>query len=382
MNDLIFRITPNIVLGSYTITRLGQQVQEFGTRFMVIVDPVLNEVKIQDKVLQTLNDRNIDCFVFNELSEGANSKTAQRALALAKQGHVHGVIAVGGAKALNLGRTVAAFYNEVHDIYTFVDGASPTTNPLPCICVPTTFRTPFVFSNEVPLTDSRCHQLKLLKVQNNLTKLVIMDPNLMLTLTDNQKATISIDVMNMAIEAYLSQKANFFSDMFVEKGLEIMSYALDGSPSLEITTPEEVLMAQAGIMISMASSSSSLGMGSLLALSIYSRYHKSKSLVASVLLPYALEDTCKYKIARIEKLAHIIRACPEDVTGEDAGKAFVEYIRQKIAMANLPTRLKDLNLTIEQLSLSVEDVGQIDLINNLPKSMTTDDLFDFVKLAY
>ena len=161
-----------------------------------------------------------------------------------------------------------------------------------------------------------------------------------------------------------------------------MSYALDGSPSLEITTPEEVLMAQAGIMISMASSSSSLGMGSLLALSIYSRYHKSKSLVASVLLPYALEDTCKYKIARIEKLAHIIRACPEDVTGEDAGKAFVEYIRQKIAMANLPTRLKDLNLTIEQLSLSVEDVGQIDLINNLPKSMTTDDLFDFVKLAY
>ena len=116
MNDLIFRITPNIVLGSYTITRLGQQVQEFGTRFMVIVDPVLNEVKIQDKVLQTLNDRNIDCFVFNELSEGANSKTAQRALALAKQGHVHGVIAVGGAKALNLGRTVAAFYNECHGI--------------------------------------------------------------------------------------------------------------------------------------------------------------------------------------------------------------------------------------------------------------------------
>ena len=69
MNDLIFRITPNIVLGSYTITRLGQQVQEFGTRFMVIVDPVLNEVKIQDKVLQTLNDRNIVLFLMNFLKE-------------------------------------------------------------------------------------------------------------------------------------------------------------------------------------------------------------------------------------------------------------------------------------------------------------------------
>ena len=51
-------------------------------------------------------------------------------------------------------------------------------------------------------------------------------------------------------------------------------------------------------------------------------------------------------------------------------------------MANLPTRLKDLNLTIEQLSLAVEDISSVDLINNLPRSMTTDDLFDFVKNAF
>lgn len=382
MSDFVFRINPNIILGPYTISRLGQQVKEWGTRFMVIMDPFLNEAKLSEKIMQSLIDRKVESFVFAELTEGTSTKTIERALALAKEGHVHGIIAIGGSKALNVGRVVAALYNEVHDFYVFADGALPSTNPLPCICIPTTFRAPLTFTPIVPVTDARNHQLKFMKIQNSVSKLVLVDPNLMLTLTENQKSTLSIEIIGMAIEAYLSQKANFFSDMFVEKGLEIMSYALDGSPSLEITTPEEVLMAQAGIMISMAVSSSSLGIGSLLSLSIYSRYHKSKSLAASVLLPYALEDACKYKIARIEKLAHIIRSCPEDVTGEDAGKAFVEYIRQKIAMANLPTRLKDLNLTIEQLSLAVEDIGQVDLINNLPKSMTTDDLFDFVKLAY
>lgn len=382
MNDLAFRITPNIVLGSYTITRLGQQVQEFGNRFMVIVDPVLNEMKIQEKVLQTLNDRNIECFVFNELSEGANSKTAQRALALAKQGHVHGVITVGGAKAMNLGRTVAAFYNEIHDIYTFVDGASPTTNPLPCICVPTTFRTPFVYSNEVPLTDSRCHQLKLLKVQNNLTKLVIMDPNLMLTLTDNQKATISIDVLNMGIEAYLSQKANFFSDMFVEKGLELLSYAMDGSPSLDITTPAEILLAQAGCMTSIASASSSLGICSLISLGINARFRINKSLVSSILIAYAVDEGAKFKGAQLEKLAHIMRAAPEDLTGEDAAKAFADNIRQRIAKENLPCRLKDLGLSMDDLALVVEDICQMDIINRLPRSTSSDELFEFVKAAY
>ena len=152
--------------------------------------------------------------------------------------------------------------------------------------------------------------------------------------------------------------------------------------SLDITTPEEILLAQAGSMISLASASSSLGMGSLLSLTIYSRYRINKSLAASILLPYALEDAAKYKAARFEKPAHLLRACEEDVKGEDAAKALIEYVRQKIALANLPTRLKDLKLTIEQLSLAIEDVSQVDLVNSLPRSMTTDDLFDFIKVAY
>ena len=135
-------------------------------------------------------------------------------------------------------------------------------------------------------------------------------------------------------------------------------------------------------MISLGAAASSVGIGTLLSLSIYSRYHKSKSLVSSILLPFQLEDLAKFKLAKLEKLAHIIRACPEETSGEDAAKQLTEYVRQKIAKSALPTRLKDLNLTIEQLSLPVEDIKAVNLINNLPRSMTTDDLFDFVKLAY
>ena len=73
---------------------------------------------------------------------------------------------------------------------------------------------------------------------------------------------------------------------------------------------------------------------------------------------------------------------PKHLPGESAIKMFVDYIRQKIAKYNLPARLKDLQLSIEQLSLAVEDVRPVDIINNLPRSMTTDDIFDFVKNAF
>ena len=36
----------------------------------------------------------------------------------------------------------------------------------------------------------------------------------------------------------------------------------------------------------------------------------------------------------------------------------------------------------EGFVVPVEDVKQIDIVNTLPRSMSTDDIFDFVKKAY
>ena len=303
MADFVFRINPNIIIGSYTVSRLGNQVREWGNRFFVVMDPILKELKIAEKILQSLADQKIETIVYYELNDGTSTKAVARALKLAREGHVHGVITVGGMKAMTIGRAVAAYYNEIHDFYTFVGGAQPNTQAIPCICVPTTYRFPFIFTSDLPLSDSRNHQIKFLKIQQNVCKLALIDPNLMLTLTDNQKAILSLELLSMTVEAYISQKANFFSDMFAEKTMEILSYAFNGSPSIEITTPEEVLLAQAGAMASMSASSSSLGMTTLLSIGMNARFQIKKPLIASIILPFALEDAAKFKAARLEKLA-------------------------------------------------------------------------------
>ena len=386
MSDFIFRINPNIIIGSYTVSRLGQQVREWGTRFFIVMDPILRELKLSEKILQSLNEHKVETIVYSELSDGTSTKAIARALKLAREAHVHGVIAIGGLKALTIGRGVAAYYNEVHDFYTFVGGALPNTQAVPCICVPTTYRFPFIFTNELPIADSRNHQIKFLKIQQNVCRLALIDPNLMLTLTDNQKATLSLELLSMTIESYITQKANFFSDMFAEKAMEILSYAFNGSPSVDMTTPEEVLLAQAGAMVSMAASTSSLGMTTLLSIGINARYQIKKPLVSSILLPYAMEDAAKFKAARLEKLAKLIGAEKagegEQSQSSDAVRDFIDFVRQKSAAANLPTRLKDTKLSIEQLALVIEDIKEADIMNQLPRSMTADDLFDFIKQAY
>ncbi len=382
MADFVFRMSPNVILGSYTTTRLGQLAREWGTRYLVIMDPILSEVNLGEKIIQSLNERKIENFTFSDFSDGCSTKTLQRALTLAKEGHIHGIICVGGLKAMNIGRLVSALFNEVHDMYNFVDGAVPNAAALPCICVPTTFRSPFVFTSQAPVIDSRSNQLKLLHVQNNIVKLLLIDPNMMLTLTENQNASMMLEILCMAVEAYISQKENFFSDMFVEKAVELLGYAMDGATSLEITTPQEILMAQSGVMTSIANGSSSLGVASLLSMTINARYNISKSLISTILFPYIIEDAIQFKTERLAKLARILKIADKEMTNEEAAHALAENVRQRIAKSNLPARLKDLQLTVEQLALAAEDAGQIEIVNKLPRSMTADDLFDLIKLAY
>lgn len=382
MPDFIFRISPNIILGSYTSARLGQFARDWGSRYMVVMDPVLKEVGLSDKILQSLTDRKINFFLFNEMPDGPASKTVQQALILAKDAHIHGVIAAGGVKTISIAKAVCAYYNEINDLYTFIDGSLPSAAPIPLICLPTMICPPFLFTDSIPLIDSRSMRIKLLKVQNGLCKLALFDPNMTVTLTEKQSAAMAIETLCIATEAYLSQKATFFSDMIIEKAVELLGYALDGTASLTITTSPEVLLSQGGCMASLGAATSSTGAATLLSLCINSRYHLSRPLCSSILFPYIIEDAAKFKTDRLARLAKLLRISAATDKQEDIVSAFAENIRQRLAKANIPARLKDLSVSIEQLSLSAEDAGQLDIINTLPRSVTSDDLFDLIKLAY
>ena len=170
--------------------------------------------------------------------------------------------------------------------------------------------------------------------------------------------------------------------MIAEKAVELFVYALDGSQTLTITTPREELLSQAGCMASLAAATSSIGMASLLSMCINARYKISRSLVTTILFPYMIEECAKYKADRIAVISKKMGIAQPEQSNEEAAHAFAENVRSRIAKANLPARLKDLSVTLEQLALAAEDAGQLDLVNNLPRSMNSDDLFSLIKTAF
>ena len=88
MTDFIFRIQPNIMLGTHIISRVGQSILDYGSKFMLLCDPVLRDVDLIDKVVDSLEEKQISLFVFDEIPSSATSEALEQALSLARGAYV------------------------------------------------------------------------------------------------------------------------------------------------------------------------------------------------------------------------------------------------------------------------------------------------------
>ena len=170
--------------------------------------------------------------------------------------------------------------------------------------------------------------------------------------------------------------------MIAEKSVSLLGAATDKDKTTTDTTPTEELLTQGGCMASLAVAASALGAASLLALCISARFKADRALVTAILFPYILEDCATFKSDSVAALARILNAAPADSAPEVAANDLIQNIRGRLAEANLPANLKDLNLSMEQLALAAEDAGKLAYVNALPRSMTSDDLFSLIKKAY
>jgi alcohol dehydrogenase len=364
------------------MARLGQIATAWGSNYMLIADPILKEFNLIEKVVSALEEKGVSVFVFDDIPSGATSSTLEQALSLARGAHVHGVISFGGMKTAALGRAIAALFNEDHDIYDYLAGAQPYSGALPFIEVPSTCRDPFVFMDRTPVIDARNRQLKLMKTQTGLCKAVVVDPNLYMHMSPNTAVSMVFHAVTLAVEGYVSTKSNFFSETILGKSIEMLLLALDPEQSKLVGTPSEMLIAQGGCMASMGVAISSPGVATAISLACNARYKTSSSLVCSVLLPYIMEDAARAKIDRIATIGKMLGVSGAGLGTSDIARAAIDDIRRRLALAGLPTRLKDLGLSIDQLVPAAEDAAALDLMNYIPRAMSSDDLFDLIKQAY
>lgn len=232
------------------------------------------------------------------------------------------------------------------------------------------------------MVDARNRQIRLMKIQNGVCKAVVIDPNLYMNMSPNTAVSMIFHAIVLAVEGYVSTRSNFFSETMLGKAIELLLLALDPEQSKLVGTPSEMLVAQGGCMASMGVAVSSPGVATAISLACNARYKTSSSLVCSVLLPYIMEDAARAKVDKIVTIGKMLGVSGAGLNSSEIARAAIDDIRRRLALAGLPTRLKDLELTIDQLVPVAEDAAALDLMNYIPRAMSSDELFDLVKQAY
>jgi len=382
MSDLIFSLPHETYFGADIIHRLASVVSRFGDRVLLVTEAILYERQTIEKILELLEKKDISYIVYDEVVPNATSSAVEEALLLARGSQAKVIIGLGGMRTLSTAKCVAMAAGSRAGIDDHLSGARPEGTPLAYIEVPTTSRNPLMYQDECLIVDARDRSARLLPTQKGITKAVIIDPKLTLSLPPKYTAAILLETLMTAFEGYVSTKNNVLTETLFLKAIE---HVVETVPQI-VQNPEDLKLriaaSTAGFITALGLSMSRAGLGTALAWALNARLMIPKSWVATIILPSVLEFFIN---SSSEKLMRLARILGEDVTGissVDASKKAIESIQRLIGGLQFQARLREFNLKLDGVIEIATNARSFDQMNYLPRLASVEELCDIVKESY
>ena len=382
MPDILFQVPTRVVFGLDAISRIGQIVAEYGERAFLVTEAILYEGKVINRIQEIFEKKGVPCIVFDEVVPNATSRTTDDGVTLARGSHADVVIGLGGIRALSIAKSIAMTVPSENDMDEFLSGVQPQSPPLPYIEVPTTCRNPFMFLDEYLIVDGRDRTGRIGRTQKGITKTVLVDPKLSLTLPAKYTATTIMDTLLGCVEGYLSARANFLADTYFTKAIQILGALIaEGMQNID-DLRGRMNASMAGLLLGLGLSTSKLGIGSALAFAINSRFMAPKSWVSTILLPSVLEFAVNVRGDRIADIARLLGEDISQAPSVEAPVRAIDAVRRIISSLNLPTRLREFDLSLDELIEVAGAARSFDMMNYLPRVVSTEDIYEMIKSAF
>ncbi|HVP18005.1 MAG TPA: iron-containing alcohol dehydrogenase [Spirochaetia bacterium] len=382
MPDVLFHIPARVVFGLDSVNRVGQLVAEYGERAFLVTEAILYEGKVISRVQELLDKKGVQNIVFDEVVPNATSKTVDDGVTLARGSHADVVVGLGGVRTLSIAKCIAMTAPSGHDMDDYLSGVLPQEAPLPYIELPTTCRNPFMFVDEYLMTDGRDRTGRVGRTQRAITRAVLIDPKLSLTLPAKYTATTVMDTLLGCVEGFLSSRANFISDTYITRAIEILGALLKEGVQNVDDLRMRMNASSAGLLMGLGLATSKLGIGSALSFALNSRFMVPKSWVSTILLPYVLEFAVNVRGDRIGQIGKLLGEDVGDASSVEAPTQTIEAVRRIISSLGLPTRLREFDLTLDEMIEVAGVARSFDMMNYLPRVVSTEDIYELIKSAF
>ena len=170
-------------------------------------------------------ENNSMTILFSEIKGNPNGTNVSDGVQCFRANQNDGIIAVGGGSSLDAGKAIAFMSMQSRDLFFFEDigdnWTHANTENLPAvIAIPTTAGTGSETGRSSLIIDETNHTKKIIFHPSMLPELVIMDPNLTISLPQHLTAATGMDSLAHCLEAYCAKGFHPMADGIAVEGLK------------------------------------------------------------------------------------------------------------------------------------------------------------------
>ena len=214
MNLARLNIPPTLVIGSGASRLVGQESARLGfKRPLVVTDPLLQKIGLAQRVLDDLASAGLRGELFAEVQPDPTLANVDAGLHLLRAANCDGIVAVGGGSSIDAGKAIAVMSRNPGRLADYMGYHKIPQPGVPLIAIPTTAGTGSEVTRATVITDTE-RQVKMLIFDAHVVPAAaLVDYELTLSMPAALTASVGIDSLTHAIEAYVSRKANAVTDM-------------------------------------------------------------------------------------------------------------------------------------------------------------------------
>jgi len=332
-------IIPSIMqIGSGAIKELGNIMNNMGYKNpLIITDSMMIELGYISRLEEILQSKNIIAEIFKDTIPEPTVKSIQDGVNKVKDGNYDSLIALGGGSPIDSAKAISILGKFGGNMKEYKFPRIVDELGIPVLAIPTTAGTGSEVTKFTIISDETTDEKMLCVGKGFMPTVAIVDYELTLSLPQRSTADTGIDALTHAMEAYVSKKANKFSDAQALQAMNLIAPNLrkvfhDGS-NREAREKMMLGATLAGVAFSNASVALVHGMSR----PIGAFYHVPHGLSNAMLLPSVTEFSIPAATKRYADCARAMEVALKEDSDEDANKKLLIELEDINKELNVPT---------------------------------------------
>ena len=381
-----FLIPAKLLIGSGASGQVGEETKKLGVkRALIVTDKIMVRLNALEGIQRSLEKNNLGYAIFDGAAVEPTLEIVQAGLKSYRENQCDFILAVGGGSPIDAAKAISIMLTNPGSIENYMGAGKVPNIGVPLVAIPTTAGTGSEVTPYTIITDTARNVKMLISTPFVMSRVAIVDPLLTLSCPRGLTATIGLDALTHAIEAYVSLKAQPLTDIYCISAIKLISGNLrqawvDGN---NVEAREKVMLGafQAGV----AFSNSSVALVHGMSRPIGAYFHVPHGASNAVLLKTVMEFSVTGNPARY---AQIAQAMGEDISGKtdlEGAHLAVKAVDTLIQDLQVPP-LRELGVDKEKLEQfapkMAEDAIASGSPSNNPRQATKDEIIGLYKIAY